>query len=328
MGKKCVFVNGGSGFIGCFISIGLAARGCRVIVIDKMEQLAQMRESLYEEFIKARLALLKKHDVNIVTMDIENSDKYIKLIEEYDPSCIYCMNAVTNVKFCNVNPSIAITENIARVENILDYIRKTNPNIRIVFASSSSAYGNFTKDKMGESEPLKPVNIYGFSKRASEELIQLYNRIYGIPYTIIRPSAPYGPLRVNQTITQIIIERALRNETIQVNGDGEARLDFTCVSDTAEGFVLAGVEETGRNEIFNIACGEARSINDLLRITRKYFPTLKVEYKEQDKTAAERGTLDIAKAKQLLKYAPQFPLETGYPKYIEWYLNKDYTKID
>jgi len=321
MSKKCVFVNGGLGFIGSFICMELVKMGYEVVIIDKMEQLAQIREKLYEEFINSRLSMLKELGISIITMDIENSAKYMQLIEKYEPYCIYCMNAVTNVKFCNTNPSVAITENISRIENVLDYIRQTNPDVRLVFASSSSAYGHFKKDTVDEEEPLNPVNIYGFSKRASEELIQIYNKIYGIPYTIIRPSAPYGPLRVNQTITQIIIEKALNKEVIHVNGDGETKLDFTYVSDTALGFVLGGTEGAGHNQIFNVTYGEARSINDLLNIAKEFFPDLQVEYKAQDVTAAKRGTLDVSKAKRLLNYDPQYPLEVGYSKYIEWYLS-------
>jgi len=327
MNKKCIFVNGGLGFLGCFISLELIKKGFNVIIVDRMVQLAHMRDGLYSTFVNERLSLLKEHDVTIVTMDIDNSEKYLKLLEKYSPVAIYCMNAVTDVKFCNTNPNTAITENIAKVENILNYISKTNTNIRVVFASSASAYGHFSKKEVDETSPLEPVNIYGYSKMASEKLIQLYNHIYGIPYTIIRSSSPYGPLRVNKTITQIIIEKAIRDEIVYINGDGETKLDFTYVSDTVQGFVLGGTKKGASNQIFNISYGEARTLNNLLKIAKTFFTKLKIEYKPQDNAAANRGTLKISKAKHLLNYHPQVSLENGYSKYIEWYLNGNYAKL-
>jgi len=164
--------------------------------------------------------------------------------------------------------------------------------------------------------------MYGLLKKNAEELLKLYHKMFGISYTIIRPSALYGPRCVNRRVSQIMIENAIENKPVFLYDGGEERLDFTFVDDTVQGFVKAGINEKGANQIFNITYGEGRKVRTLVKILNDFFPDLEVRSRERDNTMPERGTLKIDKAKELLDYNPDYHLEKGYKKYIEWYLDR------
>ncbi|MEW5692823.1 MAG: NAD-dependent epimerase/dehydratase family protein [Candidatus Hydrogenedentota bacterium] len=322
-----VFVNGGMGFIGHHICIELKKNGYFPIAIDHMNQFEfRSDKELYQSFINERYELLKSHSIKVVILDTGDQDHYIKLLKEYQPVIIYHMSAIASAKICQTNPHLAITENLMKVEQVLNYILQSKIKTKFVFASSSVAYGDFETDSVNEETMLNPRTVYGFTKKTAEELIRMYKALYGLTYTILRPSALYGPRCINLRVSQIIIERAIRGETIIINGDGMERLDFSFVDDTVQGFIKAGIKPEGNNQVFNITYGESRPVNLLIDIVREYFPDLKIEYRERDKIMPKRGTLDISKARKILGYLPEYPVERGYPLYIEWYLKREKNK--
>jgi nucleoside-diphosphate-sugar epimerase len=163
------------------------------------------------------------------------------------------------------------------------------------------------------------MGIYGALKVAGEKMVIAYQQVFDLPYTIIRPSALYGPRCVSRRVGQIFIESAINNAALKIDGDGSERLDFTFIDDLVDGIRLAIENPRARNEIFNMTYGQSRSINDLLAIIKQFFPDAGVKYVPRDKLMPFRGTLSVKKAERLLGYAPQNPMEVGFPKYIEWY---------
>ena len=103
-----------------------------------------------------------------------------------------------------------------------------------------------------------------------------------------------------------------------INGDGSDALDFTYIHDLCQGIMLSMIKES-KNEIFNITYGNGRKIEDLANIVLEHFPSIKIEYNKKDNLMPERGTLNINKAKQLLGYNPEYPIERGFENYIKWY---------
>ena len=148
----------------------------------------------------------------------------------------------------------------------------------------------------------------------------MFSKQYGIKYTIIRPSAVYGPTDVNRRVTQIFIENALKGKPLVLHNGGTSKLDFSYVEDVAEGFVLALKSSKAENETFNITMGEGRSLKELANIIKSNIPLAKIEYKEapKEEKRPERGALDIAKARKLLGYTPKYSLEEGMKKYIDF----------
>src|SRR5205823_1473175 len=96
-----------------------------------------------------------------------------------------------------------------------------------IFFSSSMVYGNFQQDRVDEDHPLNPIGIYGALKLAGEKIVIAYQQVFDLPYTIIRPSALYGPRCVSKRVTQTLMENAVAGKPLRIDGDGSNRLDFT-----------------------------------------------------------------------------------------------------
>lgn len=111
--------------------------------------------------------------------------------------------------------------------------------------------------------------------------------------------------------------------TLNVDGDGSDRLDFTYIDDLVSGVILAIRHPNARNQIFNLTYGQSRSINELVEIMKEYFPNTFIKYVERDKLMPFRGTLSVKKARELIGYDPNNPIEIGFPKYIRWYKDLD-----
>ena len=181
-------------------------------------------------------------------------------------------------------------------------------------------YGDFTKKTAEEKDEPRPKEIYGTMKLAGESIVKGYSKFTGIPYTIIRPSAAYGPTDMNERVTQFLLLKAAKNQILEIHGKDE-KLDFTYIEDLAEGCVKAAHSTKGINETFNITNGKARTILSYAKILKQYFKDIKFKVIQRDKSKPKRGTLSIKKAQKLLNYKPQFNLEKGTSEYVK-YLKK------
>jgi UDP-glucose 4-epimerase len=178
-------------------------------------------------------------------------------------------------------------------------------------------YGDFLRSPADEQHPTRPQTIYGTMKLAGEEVTRGLGRVYGIPFTIVRPSAVYGPTDMNRRVTQVFVEDALAGRELSVRG-AEEKLDFTYVEDVAKGFVLAAIRPEGAGQTFNITSGHAHSLLELCEVLREHFPDLRWRVEARDESRPRRGTLDIARARRLLGYAPDWTLREGMTAYVEF----------
>jgi nucleoside-diphosphate-sugar epimerase len=151
-------------------------------------------------------------------------------------------------------------------------------------------------------------------------LVIAYNQVFDMPFTIVRPSALYGPRCVSRRVGQIFIENALAGKTLDIDGDGSERLDFTYIDDLTEAISLVIEKPAALNETFNLTYGSSRAIKDLVAALLVHFPDLECKHVDRDELMPFRGTLSIAKARDLLGYDPQFPIEKGIERYVKWYV--------
>src|SRR5262245_36387435 len=173
------------------------------------------------------------------------------------------------------------------------------------------AYGNFLTPEVEEDHPLNPIGIYGALKVGGEKIVIAYKQVFDLAYTIIRPSALYGPRCVSRRVGQIFIENALSGKPLRIEGNGEEKLDFTYIQDLIEGVALVIANPAARNQIFNLTYGGARSIKELSEIVLREFPGTPVENVKRDALMPVRGTLSVGKARRLLGFEPQWSLERG-----------------
>lgn len=326
---KRVAIIGGAGFIGHNLALTLAKGGADVHVIDGLQVnnllwFASRPETpsraLFLSMLNERLDLLRRANIPLHPQDARDYHALSRILTEVKPNVVVHLAAVSHAGKSNKDPFSTFDHSLRTLENALDWSRGDGVSVdRFVFLSSSMAYGNFETSEVAEDHPLNPIGIYGALKVAGEKLVIAYQQVFGLPYTIIRPSALYGPRCVSRRVGQIFIENALAGTPLRVEGDGSERLDFTYIDDLVDGIALVIGHPAAGNEVFNLTYGSSRSIADLVGIVRARFPGVEVEHIARDGLMPVRGTLSIEKARRLLGYQPAHALELGFTKYIDWY---------
>ncbi len=330
-GKRVALI-GGAGFIGHNLALTWAKRGAKVDIVDGLQvnnlvafasgNGAVKNRDLYLKIINLRLDRLRQAEIDIHVQDARDYHSLSRILTQIKPQVIVHLAAIAHAGTSNKDPYSTFDHSLRTLENALDWARVDIE--QFIFFSSSMAYGNFLSEKVEEEHPLNPIGIYGALKVAGEKMVIAYQQVFDMPYTIIRPSALYGPGCVSRRVGQIFIESALGGGTLRVDGDGSEKLDFTYIEDLVDGVCLVIEHPAARNQIFNMTYGSARRIQDMVEIIKEHFPYVVVENVQRDKLMPFRGTLSVDKAKQLLGYAPKNPLEVGLPKYIDWYRSLDY----
>lgn len=337
--NRRVALIGGAGFIGHNLALELVRQGCHVEIVDSLmvnnllsmasgnpgsippEQLSQ--KGLYMRMLNERLDLLREAGVPLHTQDAREYDNLSHTLDRINPDTIIHLAAVAHANVSNKDPHSTFDHSLRTLENALDNARSTCLNVKhFIYFSSSMVYGNFTEGVVTETSPCDPIGIYGALKFAGEKMVIAYNQVFGMPYTIIRPSALYGPRCVSRRVGQVFIENALQGKEVTIQGDGSDFLDFTYIKDLCHGVVRVMQCPEAVNETFNITYGRSRSLKELIGVLRDHFPRLKVTHKERDRLMPKRGTLCIDKAIALLDYTPRYPIERGFEDYVRWYKDK------
>ena len=324
--KKKIALIGGCGFIGHNLALKLISLNYSVFIIDSLSvnNLYSIKDigkntNLYKSILNNRIDIIKEKNIELIIQDARDYNALSRILSSIEPDIIIHLAAVSHANKSNKDPHSTFDHSLRTLENTLDVAK--NRKTHTIFMSSSMVYGNFEKEKVDENSNCKPIGIYGSLKLSGELLIKAYNQVFGLPYTIIRPSALYGERCVSRRVGQIFIENSLTSKKITVNGSGEEKLDFTYIEDLIEGISLCCQNENSKNQTFNLTYGNSRSIKNLISILKTEFPKIEVEYKNKEEFMPERGTLDILKARKLINFEPKFDLETGFKKYINWYKN-------
>ena len=325
---KVVALVGGAGFIGHNLALALKAAGASPHIIDSLQVnnlgaftsglSPNPNNNLYVGLINARLDLLRGAKIPLHIIDARDYHLLSPCLNSINPDVVIHLAAVAHANRSNKDPLSTFDHSMRTLENSLDSVRERKPHF--IFLSSSMVYGDFDGAMVDEERRCEPLGIYGALKLGAEKLVIAYGQVFGLPYTIVRPSALYGERCVSRRVGQAFIENAIRGRPLTVNGDGQDALDFTYIQDLCQGLMLCIEKPEARQQIFNLTFGGARSLNSLTDLVRKYFPKLEVNHQPRDALMPERGTLSIEKARRLLGYAPQYPVEVGFVRYIEWYL--------
>ncbi len=317
MSEKILLI-GGAGFIGSCIARKLVAQKDRVVIFDSFIQYLDPLSSDYESSLKSRFDGFADK-VEIIRGDVRNYSDLTRVLTETRPDRIVHLAHMPISTMSNVYVEEAIESCVNSTAKIIDVIRNLDLSIkRFLYTSSSMIYGDFQFSNADENHPKNPKGVYGGAKLAGEIITKTMCKQYGIDYTIIRPSAVYGPTDTNNRVTQIFVDNAMKGIKLVVKGGKETKLDFTFVEDVADGFILALFSENAVNEIFNITYGQARSIFEYANQVKQFCPDTEIELKPHDKQMPKRGTLSIDKAKKLLGYSPKVSIEKGIEIYLRF----------
>ncbi len=311
-----VLITGGCGFIGSMLARRLLQGGAKVTLVDSLiplyggnlANIADIRDQVW---------------LNIA--DVRDPHAMAQLIRNQD----YLFNLAGQTSHVDsmTDPFTDLEINATAQLSILEAVRKFNPSIRIVFASTRQLYGKPQYLPVDEKHPIVPVDINGIHKLAGEGYHMLYHKVYGIASTCLRLTNTYGPgMRVKdarQTFLGIWVKLLLNGQSIQVFGDGEQLRDFNYVDDAVDALVSAALRKEAVGEVMNLGSSE---VTGLRRLAERLVAVHGAGTWELVPFPAERKAIDIgdyygdwAKAKQLLGWAPRVGLDEGLRRTLAYY---------
>jgi nucleoside-diphosphate-sugar epimerase len=311
-----VLVTGAYGFIGSKIVEKLCAMGHDVTAMDNSETYG----IISPEDLK-KLYAYRQRNWGRVTHCKGDVSRSLDVLRAFRPRPEYVIHLASypRAKLVNADPMIGVQNVIGGTVNILWHAEKM-PVKKMVFISSSMIYGHFA-DGTKEDADTKPTNLYAEAKITAERFVKHYQNHFGVDYAIVRPSGVYGPGDMDDRVLSKFFTQAMKNETIEVH-DGDNRVDFTYVEDTADGIIKATLSES-KNMSFNITAGKAITLREAAeKVIELTGSDSKIVDIGAQKLYPKRGTLDISRAKEILGYTPTTAFEHGLEKYYEWLQNK------
>jgi nucleoside-diphosphate-sugar epimerase len=301
-------VTGGAGFIGSHLTEELVRRGHTVRVVDSL--VTGKRSNLDHvpgvEFLEGDLA-----DMAVAVRAVSG--------------CDYVMHqaAIPSVPRSVQDPITSNRANVDATLNVLVAARDAGVR-RLVFAGSSSAYGDTPTLPKHEEMPTSPLSPYALQKVVGEQYLQMFTRLYGLETVSIRYFNVFGPRQDPSSpysgVISVFATALLENRPPKIYGDGEQTRDFTYVANVVDG-ALRACEATGASgQVINVATGGRISLNRLFEVMRDIVGAdIRPEYVEPRAGDVRDSQADIQKAKDLLGYQPIVSFEDGLARTIEWY---------
>lgn len=321
-------VTGGDGFVGYhLIKKLLEDENNQIITYDALKHFIPLTESDWCFYQNYRVKTLNDERLTRIRGELGCRGFLGTTLEKYKPNVIIHLASLPIADISNTFPEEATNDIFLSTVNLLDVTKSLSYKLdRFIYISSSMVYGDFQKDSEGniiaqkEDQMCQPKCIYGSMKLCSEIMVKTYNKRFGIPYTIVRPSAVYGPTDSNKRVTEIFVMNSLLGKEMILDNGGQHQLDFTYVKDLVQGLTLASTSDKALGQTFNITRGEGRKIKDLAEILMELNPDTgcSMKVKEVAVYRPNRGSLDISKAKELLGYDPKYSLEDGMKEYAEF----------
>jgi nucleoside-diphosphate-sugar epimerase len=301
-------VTGGAGFIGSHLTEELVGRGHMVRVADSL--ITGKRSNLDHipgaEFREGDLA-----DAGFAADVVRGCDYVLH------------QAAIPSVPRSVKDPITSNRANVDATLNVLVAARDAGVK-RLVFAGSSSAYGNTPTLPKHEDMPANPLSPYALQKVVGEQYLQLFTRLYGLETVSIRYFNVFGP-RQDPTspysgVISVFATALLENRSPTIYGDGEQTRDFTYVANVVDGVLRACEAPGASGAVINVATAGRISLNDLFREMRKIVgASVEPTYAEPRQGDVRDSQADISKAERILGYRPIVSFEEGLKRTIEWY---------
>jgi len=309
-----ILITGGAGFIGSNIVKVLLEEGHEVTVIDnlitgKKDNLKPFLDKL--KFIEG--SILEEAKINEAMEGVEY---------------VLHQAALPSVPRSLEQPLASLENNLSITLKIL--LKSVEFKVkRLVYASSSSIYGNQESEKKSEDLRPLPVSPYAVYKNAGEQLCQIYSKIHGLAAVCLRYFNVFGPNQDPDSpysaVVPLFIKKMLNGERPVINGDGNNARDFTFVENNVKANILAlKSDKVGQGEIINIACGQSISLNQLVEEINACLNTeIKPIYGPERPGDIKHSLADISRAKKLLDYSPEVDFKTGIKQTVDYFIKKN-----
>jgi len=315
-----ILVTGGLGLIGHNVVKRLQDKGHLVSIIDSKTNYGIIPQDEIDYLMAERRKKIDR-DSYIYERDICDVHAVDHIFNVEQPEIVIHMASFPRQKVVNANPAAGSRVMSEGLLNLLEASNKYDVR-KFIYMSSSMVYGDFTDD-VTEDAICKPQGQYGIMKLAGEWLVRDYTRRTNLVHTIIRPSAVYGPLDVEDRVIAKFMLTAMRGGTLNVNGANET-LDFTYVEDAATGIVAAALSDNTENKTYNITKSHSRTLLEAAQLALKLACGGTLVVKDKDKDFPSRGALNIDAARRDFGYDPKVDVEEGFEKYYEWISTSSY----
>jgi len=313
-----ILVTGGLGLIGHNVVAKLQKQGHSVVITDTRTTYGIIPQDEIDYLMTERLKKIQPGQIHAI--DIA-SDSIDWLFGRYKFDMVIHMASFPRQKVVNANPRLGAKTMMEGLLNLCEASKKHNVK-KFIYISSSMVYGDFTND-VTEDYDCKPQGQYGIMKLAGEWLVKDYSRKGHFTHTIIRPSAVYGELDVEDRVIAKFMLTAMRDGTLNVNGANET-LDFTYVEDAADGIVGAALSENTENKTYNITKSHSRTLLDAANLAVKCAGRGIINVRDKDADFPSRGALNIDAARKDFGYDPKVDVEEGFERYYEWLSNSPF----
>jgi len=310
---KKVLITGGAGFIGSHLAKSLLEKGYSVVIVDNFN------EYYNSQLKRDRISkILNGLDFKLYELDICNL-KELKSVFEKEKIDIIChLAAQAGVRYSIDNPFVYEKSNVLGTLNILE-LSKDYGVEKIVFASSSSVYGNSNKEYFSEEDDTSsPVSLYAATKKATEVICHSYHTLYDIPMIGLRYFTVYGPYGRPDMALFKFTGAIIKGEPINVFGDGKMERSFTYIDDIVSGTIKA-MESDFSWEIFNLGSKSVSLLSLIEEIEKNAKKKSEKVFMPIQKGDVLRTSADISKAKNLLDWEPKTSIDVGISNFVNWY---------
>ena len=304
---KNVLITGGAGFVGSNLARMLVSKyNCKVTVID--------------DFFSGNRNNLIGVDIDIIEGSVEDEKLLNNNIKSKDT--IFHL-AARNIIVSSKNPLEDMQTNIRGTYNVLNAAFKYGVE-KIIYTSTASVYGNSKYLPINEEDTPQFLNFYSVSKYAGEGYAKVFYEQKNLPVCIIRYSNVFGyfqnPSNPYSGVIGKFIHNALKGQDIIIHGNGDQTRDFTFVDDACTATIMAGINNKTDGEVFNVGSGIETSINSLaMLIIELTGSKSKIIYTDKrDIDNIRRRVMNIEKLRHKIKFSPQFTIQEGLKRTIEW----------
>jgi nucleoside-diphosphate-sugar epimerase len=301
-----VLVTGGAGFIGSHLVRALLLRGDEVRVLDN--------------FSTGDRGNLEELDVDLVEGDLRSYERVATAVRGAE--VVFHEGALPSVPRSIQDPLTSTAVNVEGTLNVLLAARDAGVR-RIVFASSSSVYGNAPGMPRRESQPVAPLAPYAVSKLAAEQYCLVANRVFGVETVALRYFNVFGEYQDPRSGYAAVIPKFIRmmldGERPTIFGDGETSRDFTHVENVVEANLAAAESPTAAGRVMNVAIGTSHTLNELVRTLGRLLDSeLEPEYAAARPCDVRDSLADVSLARELIGYAPSVEFDEGLERTIAW----------
>lgn len=327
-GPASFLVTGGAGFIGSHLCESLLRLGKRVVVLDNCNDFYPPAMKADNLMAVRRTAAQAGAGLSVLQGDLrrpEDLERALRAVGPADESMVVHLAAMAGVRPSIERPHLYYEVNVTGTLNLLDACRLHGFR-RLVFASSSSVYGNNEKVPFAESDPVDhPISPYAASKKAGELLCHTYHHLHGFSVASLRFFTVYGPRQRPDLAIRKFASLIRSGKPIPFFGDGTTRRDYTYIDDILQGILGAidwlAASSVPAYDIFNL--GESRTVelSDLVRLLGQAMGQQPVlEHQPMQPGDVLCTYADIGKSRRLLDYAPRVAIEEGITRFVEWFM--------